>query len=130
VLAKFLQHGLTQKVGIEFAVFSKLNNFFGDSFVDWIALVAKLKGCVSHFVCHAHDPIGLVIEFGVVEKLREGHDLPSLSAGGGTLCPLRVNRVTDSERIHSQQKSERAGPHATSGRRALQRLTQCRVSSW
>jgi hypothetical protein len=42
---------------------------------------------------------------------------------------LRVNQVTDYERIDHQQKSERAGPHATSGRRALQRLAQCRVSS-
>jgi hypothetical protein len=40
---------------------------------------------------------------------------------------LRVNRVTDYEDIDSQQKSERAGPHATSGRKALQRLAQCRV---
>jgi hypothetical protein len=38
---------------------------------------------------------------------------------------LRVNQVTDYERIDHQQKSERAGPHATSGRR----LAQCRVSS-
>ena len=42
---------------------------------------------------------------------------------------LRVNQLTDYERIDHQQKSERAGPHATSGRRALQRLAQCRVSS-
>ena len=33
---------------------------------------------------------------------------------------LRVNQVTDYERIDHQQKSERAGPHAMSGRRALQ----------
>jgi hypothetical protein len=42
---------------------------------------------------------------------------------------LRVNQVTDYEGIDHQQKSERAGPHATSGRRALQRLAQCRLSS-
>jgi len=41
---------------------------------------------------------------------------------------LRVNQATDYERIDHQQKSERA-VHATSGRRALQRLAQCRVSS-
>src|SRR5262249_45474647 len=30
--------------------------------------------CVSHCECDAHDPPGLGIEFGAVEKLRDGHD--------------------------------------------------------
>src|SRR5262245_66694697 len=58
VLAKFLQHSLTQKIGIEFAGFCKLDNSFGDSFIDKIALVANLKSCASHFECYAHDPLG------------------------------------------------------------------------
>jgi hypothetical protein len=36
VLEKFLQHSLTQKIGIEFAGFHKLNNSFGDSFIDML----------------------------------------------------------------------------------------------
>jgi hypothetical protein len=75
VLAKFPQHTLTQKIGIEFARFCKLDNSFGDSFVDEIALVVKLKSCASYFECDAHDPLGLGIEFGTVQKLGDGHDL-------------------------------------------------------
>jgi hypothetical protein len=80
VLAKFLQNSLTQKIGIEFAGFCKLDNSFGDSFIDKIALVANLKSCASHFECYAHDPLGLGIEFAIVQKLRDGHDLSPLSA--------------------------------------------------
>src|SRR5262249_36432736 len=80
VLEKFLQHSLTQKVGIEFAGFCKLDNSFGDSFIDKIALVANLKSSASHFEYYAHDPLGLGIEFAIVQKLRDGHDLSPLSA--------------------------------------------------
>src|SRR5262249_44911192 len=62
VLAKFPQHTLTQKIGIEFACFCKLDNSFDDSFTNKIVLVAKLKGCASHFECDAHDPLGLGID--------------------------------------------------------------------
>jgi len=34
VLAKFPQHSLTQDIGIKLAGFCKLNNSFGDSFID------------------------------------------------------------------------------------------------
>ena len=74
VLAKFLQHSLTQDIGIKLAGFCKLDNLFSDSFPQ-NALVAKLKSCASHFECDAHDPLGLGIEFGTVQKLRDGHDL-------------------------------------------------------
>src|SRR5215813_13212242 len=75
VLAIFLQHSLTQDIGIKLAGFCKLDNPFGASFPQ-NALVAKLKSCASHFECHTHDPLGLVIEFGTVQKLRDGHDPP------------------------------------------------------
>ena|SRR5215831_12943113 len=80
VLEKFLQHRLTQKLGVEFASFCKLDNAFGDSFIDKIALVANLKSCVSHCECDAHDPLGLGIELRAVQKLCDGYDLPPLSA--------------------------------------------------
>src|SRR5215813_8572899 len=80
MLAKFLQHRLTQKLGIELTSFRKLDDFFGDSFIDYIALGAKLKSCASHFECHAHDPLGFRVEFGTVQKLRDGHHLLPLSA--------------------------------------------------
>ena len=51
---------------LRFARLCKLDNAFGDSFIDKIALVAKLKSCASHFVCDVHDPLGLGIEFGTV----------------------------------------------------------------
>src|SRR5262245_34249718 len=73
VLAKFAQHSLTQKIGIEFAGFCKLDNSFGNFFIDKIALFAKLKSCASHFECGAHGPLGLSIEVGTVKKLRDGH---------------------------------------------------------
>src|SRR5215813_8577462 len=85
VLGKFLQYRLTQKIGIEFAGFRKFNNSFGDSFIDKIALIGKLKSYASHFECDAHDLLGLGIEFGAVQKLRDGHD-PSPTIGSGTLC--------------------------------------------
>ena len=44
------------------------------------ALVANLKSCASHFECYAHDPIGLGIEFGTIQKMRDGHDLSPRSA--------------------------------------------------
>ena len=91
-------------------------------------MAGKLKSCASHFECDAHDLVGLGIEFGTVQKLRDGHD-PSPTIGKELYAILRVNQLTDYERIDHQQKSERAGPHAMSGRRALQRLAQCRVSS-
>jgi len=72
VLAKFLQRRLTQKIGIESAGFCKLDNSFGDLFIDKIALVVKLKSRESHFECDAHDPVGLGIEFGTFQKLRDG----------------------------------------------------------
>ena len=75
-----LQHRLTQKIGIEFAGFRKLNNSFGDSFIDKIALVGKLKSCASHFECDAHDVLGLGIEFGTVQKCVMGMTRPPLSA--------------------------------------------------
>jgi hypothetical protein len=93
VLAKFLQHSLTQKIGIEFAGFCKLDNSFGDSFIDKIALVANLKSCASHFECYAHDPLGLGIEFAIVQKLRDGHDLSPLSAM--ELCALSACQSGD-----------------------------------
>ena len=37
-------------------------------------LVAKLKSCASHFECDGHDRLGLGIEFGTVQILRDGHD--------------------------------------------------------
>jgi hypothetical protein len=49
-----------------------LDNSFGDSLIDKIALVAKLKSCASHVECDGHDPVGLGIEFGTVQKLRDG----------------------------------------------------------
>ncbi len=76
VLAKFAQHRLTQAIRIEFAGFCTLDNSFDDSFTNKITLVAKLKGCASHFECDAHDLLGLGIEFGTVQKLRDWHDLP------------------------------------------------------
>src|SRR5262245_19692733 len=76
VLAKFPKHTLTQRIGIEFARFCKLDNSFGDSFIDEIALVIKLKSYASHFESDAHDPLGLEIESGTVQKLRDRHDLP------------------------------------------------------
>jgi hypothetical protein len=39
-------------------------------------LVGKLKSCAGHFECDAHDLLGLGIEFGTVQKLRDGHNLP------------------------------------------------------
>jgi hypothetical protein len=75
VLAKFPQHRLTQKIGIEFTGFCKLNNLFGDSFISKIVSTAKLKSFASHFECDAHDPRGLGIEVGAAKKLRDGHDL-------------------------------------------------------
>src|SRR6516162_7218124 len=48
VLGIFLQHSLTQHIGIELASFCKLDDLFGDSFPQ-NALVAKLKSCASHF---------------------------------------------------------------------------------
>ena len=73
VLAIFLQHSLTQDIGIKLAGFCKLDNLFSDSFPQ-NALVARLKSCASHFECDGHDPLGLGIEFGTVQKLRDGHD--------------------------------------------------------
>jgi len=55
--------------------------------------------------------------------------MTAIAIRDGTLCALHVNRVTEYEGIDRQQKSERAGPYATWGRRALQRLAQSRVSS-
>jgi hypothetical protein len=43
-----------------------IDNSFGDSLIDKIALVAKLKSCASHVECDGHDPVGLGIEFGTV----------------------------------------------------------------
>src|SRR5215471_15890464 len=72
VLAIFLQHSLTQDIGIKLASLCTLDNLFSDSFPQ-NALVAKLKSCASHFECDGHDPLGLGIEFGTVEKLCDGH---------------------------------------------------------
>src|SRR6516225_10124654 len=44
VLAIFLEHSLTQDIGIKLAGFCKLDNLFSDSFPQ-NALVAKLKSC-------------------------------------------------------------------------------------
>ena len=74
VFAIFLQHSVTQDIGIKLAGFCKLDNPFDDSFPQ-NALVAKLESCASHFECDGHDPLGLGIEFGTVQKLRDGHDL-------------------------------------------------------
>src|SRR5262249_4191096 len=96
VLAKFPQHTLTQKIGIEFARFCKLDNSFGDSFIDEIALVIKLKSYASHFECGAHDPLGLEIESGTVQKLRDGHDLPhrpAKIASAGTMPGLSLPKT-------------------------------------
>ena len=94
VLAKFPQHRLTQKIGIEFTSFCKLNNPFGDSFIKNIASIAKLKSFASHFECDAHDPRGLGIEVGAAKKLRDGHD-PQLSAMELVMQILRVKGMTD-----------------------------------
>jgi hypothetical protein len=64
VLAKFPQYSLTQDIGITFA--GVCDNSFGDSLIDKIALVAKLKSCASHVECDGHDPVGLGIEFGTL----------------------------------------------------------------
>ena len=45
-----------------------LDNSFGDSLIDKIALVAKLKSCASHVECDGHDPVGLGIEFVALSK--------------------------------------------------------------
>src|SRR5262249_11196089 len=87
VLAMFLQHSLTQDIGIKLADLCKLDNLFSDSFPQ-NALFARLKSWASHFECDGHDPLGLGIEFGTVQKLRDGHDPAPLSAM--VLCKSRV----------------------------------------
>src|SRR5262249_11687841 len=88
VLAIFLQHSLTQDIGIKLAGLCKLDNLFSDSFPQ-NGLVAKLKSCASHFECDGHDPLGLGIEFGTVQKLRDGHDPPRYRQWH-LLCKSRV----------------------------------------
>jgi len=78
-----------QKIGIEFAGFCKFDNSFGDSFIDKITSVTKLKSRASHFECDGHDPLGLGIEFGTVQKLRDGHD-PRRYLQWLLLCKSRV----------------------------------------
>jgi hypothetical protein len=97
VLTKFLQHRLTQKIGIEFSGLCKLDNSFSDSFIKKIVFVAKLKSFASHFECDAHDPLALWIEFGTVQKLSYGHDQPSLSVIGVMMQTMRVKGVTDKQ---------------------------------
>jgi hypothetical protein len=46
VLEKFLQHSRTQKIGIEFAGFCKLDDAFGDSFIDKIAWTNRNVRCL------------------------------------------------------------------------------------
>ena len=87
VLAIFLQHSLTQDIGIKLAGFCKIDNLFGDPFPQ-NALVAKLKSCASHFECDGHDPLGLGIEFGTVEKRAMG--MTRAAIGNGIMQIPRV----------------------------------------
>lgn len=68
MLAKFLQHSFTQKIGIKFAGFCKVGNSFGDYFVDKITFVVKLKSYASHFECDTHNALGAGIEFGTIQN--------------------------------------------------------------
>src|SRR6516225_8199707 len=87
VLAIFLQHSLIQDIGIKLAGFCKLDNLFSDSFPQ-NALVAKLKSCASHFECDGHDPLGLGIEFGTVQKRAMG--MTRAAIGNGIMQIPRV----------------------------------------
>jgi hypothetical protein len=80
VLAKFLQHSLTQKIRIKFAGFCMVGNSFGDSFIDKIAFVAKLLR--EPFRMRHPRPLGAGIEFGIIQKLRDGHDAASVALPG------------------------------------------------
>ena len=43
-------------------------------FIGEIASLGKPKSCASDFKSDAHDPLGLGVEFGIVQKLSDGHD--------------------------------------------------------
>jgi hypothetical protein len=49
VLAKFLQHSFTQKIGIEFAAFCKFDNSLGNHFIGEIVSLGKLKSYARNF---------------------------------------------------------------------------------
>jgi hypothetical protein len=91
LFAKFFQHGFTQKIGIEFAGFCKFDNSLGNHFIGEIASLGKPKSDVCHFECDGHDPPGLGIEAGIVQKLGDGHGLPvKLAARTSSVTPPRL----------------------------------------
>ncbi len=57
-----------------FAGFCKFDNSLGNHFIGEIASLGKPKSCASDFKSDAHDPLGLGVEFGIVQKLSDGHD--------------------------------------------------------